>query len=787
MACLHRKLLRDLVHMSGQAIAIALILSCGVAAFVTMRAMYRSLLRSQVSYYSAYRFGDVFAELKRAPIYAAERAARIAGVADAEPRLISDVILDVPGLQEPATGRLISLSADPRNQLNGLFLRQGRYVEPESDDEVVASEAFATANQLHLGTRLSTVVNGHWQSFRIVGIALSPEYIYEIRGGGSVFPDNKRFGVLWTTRRALEDALQMKGAFNSISLTLQPGAREAAVIAHLDRILEPYGGLGAYGRSEQISHRFISDEIAQNRVSAVIVPLIFFGVSAVLLHFSFTRLVNIQRSEIGTLKAFGYSNWQVGVHYLEFSLAIAAIGYGIGCVVGWFFGIKLASLYADYYRFPILTYSPELRIFVWAGLLAAAPAAIGASAAVLRAAKLSPAESMRPEAPAVFRVSVVDRFRATFTSPEVRMMFRNVERSPLRTIGSVLAICCAVMITIVEMGMFDSLDRMLELQFQAIQREDMTVVFTEARPERAIRELERYPGVIVCQPFRAVPVRLRFRHRWKTTTLFGVDRGSDLRRIVDTSGNPVPVPPDGLAISTALAKELGAETGDRVTLETLVGRREKRDIAVSRTVDDPFGTAAYSDLEQIRMILREDHVVSGAYLRVESTREQELFRVLKQVPAISAVSLKQAALDSSRDTINRSMKLSLGTLLAFACVIAGGIVYNGARIALSERGRELATLRVLGFTTNEITFVLLGEQGVTTLIGIPFGFASGYALCAMLSARLQTELYRMPLVVDAATYAWAFVIVLIASVVSGALVYRKIAALDIVSVLKARE
>ena len=787
MATLHRKLVRDVFHMRGQAISIALVIACGVASFVTMRAMYLSLLRSQADYYAQYHFADVFAELKRAPEWVAGRVREIPEVAQAESRIVMDVTLDVPGLQEPAVGRLISFDPGRSKGLNALFLRQGRTFSYASSNEVIASEAFAMANQLVPGSRIEAVINGRWQELTVVGIALSPEYIYEIRGGGSLFPDNKRFGVLWMSREALEAALDMKGAFNSIAVSLQPHGREADVIAQMDRILDRYGSLGAYGRADQISHRFISDEIAQNRISATIIPAIFLAVAALLVHLSFSRLVHMQRPEIAVIKAFGYSNWQVGLHYVQFSLLVAAVGYALGCAVGWYFGVRLALLYAEFYRFPILTYRPDVEIFLWAGLITAATAMAGATGAVLRSIALPPAEAMRPERPAAFRPRVIDTLRVKWMTPVLRMTLRNLERRPLRALASAFAICCAVMIVVVEFGMFDALDRMMELQFRDAQREDIAVTLNEVHSARSRFEFARLPGVIRSEPIRAVPVRLRFQHRWRKTALLGLTSGSEMRRMINQDGSSVSMPPDGMLISSMLAAALHVVPGETLTVEVLEGRREVLEVPVAGTVDELLGTSAYMDLHALNSLLQEDHSISGALLQVDANKEQALYLKLKTLPAVAAVSIKAAAVQSFKDTIDRSMSLSIGTLMVFAAIIAIGMIYNGARIALSERARELATLRVLGFTQREITFILLGEQTVITITALPFGFAAGYGLCAVLAARMQTELYRIPVVVQPSSYAFAFFIVLFAAVASGILVRRRIARLDIVSVLKAGE
>jgi putative ABC transport system permease protein len=787
MSVLHHKLLRDFFHLRGQVIAIAFVIACGVASFVTMRSMYRSLLRSQADYYAQYRFADLFAELKRAPESAKWELSQIPGVAQVQTRVIVDATLDVPGLKEPAVGRLISIPSRPIPMLNDLFMRRGRYVLSGDADEVIASEAFAKANHLELGSQLHAVINGRWKKLVIAGIALSPEYIYEIRGGAALFPDNKRFGVLWLSRDVLGPAFDMDGAFNSIAVTLLPGASQPEVIARIDRVLERYGGLGTYGRADQISHRFISDEISQNRIMANVIPTIFLGVAALLVYFVLTRLVNTQRSDIAIIKAFGYSNADVGFHYIELTLLIVSLGYVLGCGIGWYFGLKLTALYANFYRFPILTYHPDSVVFFWAALISLAAAVSGALGAVRRAARLPPAEAMRPEAPGHFRPMLIDRLGLSVLSPAVRMIIRNLERRPWKAIASVFSISCAIMMVVAELGMFDALDRIMSVQFHNVQREDIAVSLHEPRSARARFELENLPGVINSEPFRMVPVRLRYEHRSRRTAILGLPNPSELRRIIDVHGNAVELPQKGIFLTSTLAEIIGVNPGQTLVVEVLDGKRPVREVVVSGTVDEMLGTSAYMEIGALKRLMGEDRSISGSLLQVDSHREAELYSRLKQLPAIGAVSIKEAAFASFRETIDRSIRLSIGTIIGFACVLAMGMIYNGARIALSERANELATLRILGFTRQEITLILLGEQAILIALAVPFGFAVGYGLCAYLSVRLQTELYRMPLIVESSSYAWAFIIVVICAVISGFLVSRRLAKLDMVSVLKSRE
>ncbi|MCI0489254.1 MAG: FtsX-like permease family protein, partial [Blastocatellia bacterium] len=749
---------------------------------------YQSLLVSQATYYEEYRFADVFAQLKRAPESLAREIAEIPGVAQVRARVVVDVTLDVRGLDEPAAGRLVSIPERRMPMLNDLFIRRGRYIEPERSEEIIASEAFAEANDLKVGDPLNAVVNGRWKEFRIVGIALSPEYIYEVRGGGSIFPDNRRFGVLWVGRAGVASAFDMEGGFNDVALALAPGAVEADIIARLDLLLERYGGLGAYGREDQISHRFISDEIAQNRVSGNFVPTIFLGVAAFLLHIVLSRLVRTERSQIAILKAFGYGNLTIGFHYLKLALLPVLGGVALGTAAGLYFGSQITELYTMFYRFPLLRYEAGFGLVGMAVAISAAAAGLGAMGAVRGAVSLPPAEAMRPEPPARFRAGLIERFGLSrIVSPAARMILRNLARNPVKAMLSSLGIAMAVALLVVGLYFFDAINHIIKVQFQEVQREDVTVVFNLPAPSRVRHDIYNLPGVMRAEAFRAVPARLRFAHRSHRISLLGLGQGGELRRLIDEDLNAFQLPQEGLVLSAKLADLLGVGPGDTLTIEVLEGARPTRSARVAGLVDELIGISAYMDVNALNRLMREGGTVSGAYLSVDPGLAAQLYARLKRIPAVSGVNIREAAITSFNDTIAESLAISTTVLVVFACIIAFGVVYNGARIALSERGRDLASLRVLGFTRAEISFMLLGEQAILTLAAIPLGFAIGFGISAMIPSALDSELYRMPLVISARTYVFAFSVVTAAAILSGLAVIYRLRHLDLVAVLKTRE
>jgi putative ABC transport system permease protein len=787
MTTLDRKFVRDLLRLRGQVAAVAVVVACGVAAFVAMQGTYRSLLATQAGYYDEFGFADVFAHVKRAPESVAARVREIPGAGAVETRVVAEVTLDVPGVPEPAAGRLVSVPVGRAPELNGLLVQTGRLPEPDSSNEAVISGAFSQANNLQPGDTLDAVLNGHWQRLEVVGVALSPEFVYEIRGG-EMFPDARRFGVIWMGRDALGPVFDMDGAFNDLVVKLAPGGSEREVIERLDSLLDPYGGTGAYGRADQPSHHFISNEIDGLRFRGTFIPAVFLAVTAFLIHLVLSRLVATEREQIGLLKAFGYTSRAVGLHYLKLALASVVGGVVLGVGGGWWFGYRVMSLYAELFRFPVLRYETDWQIVLAATLISFGAGAVGALAAVRRAVRLPPAEAMRPEQPARFRPLLLERAGLQSLLPvTARMIVRNIERYPLKAVMGALGISLSVSLLVVGFYYVDAAEHIKAVQFNFVFREDATVVFNEPRPARARFELERLPGVLRAETFRAVPVRLRSGHRVRRVGLTGVEPGGELFRLVDKNFKVHRVPPEGLVLTTELAKVLGVRPGQDVTVEVLEGERPVRRVTVAASVDELVGLSAYMDEQALNRLMREDGTISGAKLLVDAREAPRLYALIKRTPAVSGVIVPEAVLRNFNATIARSIEISTTVTLLFACAIVVGVVYNGARIALSERGRELASLRVLGFTQREVGVMLLGEQALLTAAAVPLGYAMGLGLILLITRAVDTELMRLPLVVSGRTFALAFVVTAGAALLSGLLVGWRLRRLDLVAVLKTRE
>jgi putative ABC transport system permease protein len=783
---INRKLLRDLWRMRGQVLAVAIVAMCGIATYVTMHGTYVALVQAQSTYYAGHRFADIFASLKRAPLTLIPRIREIPGVADAEGRVVFDAVADVPGLDEPATVRLVSVPSVYRSGLNQVEVRRGRYVEAGAQNEALVSEAFAAANALEPGGAIGAIINGRREELRIVGIAISPEYVNEARGDS--FPDNRRFGIVWMETRALAGSMGLRDSFNDLVLTLAPRASQPAIIETLDRMLAPYGGLSAYGREYQTSHRFLQDEIAQDRITASVLPAIFLSVAAFLIHSVLLRLTTLQRGQIALMKSFGYGNFAMGLFYLKFALCAVISGSVAGILLGAWLGAGLSTVYANFFRFPRMDYVLTFETAFYAVAIAAVAAAGGALLAIRGVLRLQPAEGMRPEAPARFVPGMLERSGLRRLLPvSVRMLLRDLMRKPVKACLSVLGIALSLSLIMVGQYTFDALDEIIRVYFRTAQRDDVTLAFNELKGIEVIHQVAALPGVLRVEAFRTAPVRLKLRHREKRTAINGLYPGREMRRILDENERPIELPAHGLVLTRHLSAVLDARTGDRITVEFLDAQKRVVELEVVRVVDEMIGTAAYMDARALAGVMQEGERASGAYLAVDPLLRPALYRQLKSTPGVAGVFLRENMLESFLKTVAENLYISTGILILFACAIAAGVIYNAARISLSERAVELASLRILGFSRAAVGRLLLGQQALITLAALPLGCAIGYLFALWLSYLFSTDLFRLPVVISAETFAVSIGVVLAATVLSAALVWKQVQRLDLIEVLKTRE
>ncbi|AOS43363.1 outer membrane-specific lipoprotein transporter subunit LolC [Lacunisphaera limnophila] len=784
---LDRKLLRDLKRLKGQVAAVSIVMACGLAMMITTRSLIASLDGTRADYYESNRFADVFGSVKRAPNHLAARLAALPGVAGVQTDIAGQVTLDLPGVDEPASGLVRSLPDFGEPELNRPYLRRGRWLSAGSRRELLVGEAFAEANQLNPGDTLALIMNGRRQDFRVAGIVLSPEYIFESRPGAAL-PDNRTYGIFWMTYKEVATAWDLYGAFNSFSLKLAPGAEVAPVLAAADELLKPYGGAGTYGRKDHPSHIRVTDEIRVLTTLSIGFPAIFLGVAAFMTNAVLSRLLALQREQIAILKAFGFSNGQIVGHYLKFAGVIGLVGIGLGGLGGLLLGRWMVRLYDLFFRFPELAFRLDHQAVVLAfgvGLLAVVAGVLGS---VRRAARLPPAEAMRPEPPASFRPSFIEHpSLARLFSHSFRIAVRNLERRPVQALFTIAGLALATALLILPNTLKAGIANILDYQWDLVQRQDINLGFSEPAAIRTLHELERLPGVMHVEPARSTAVKIHFQGRDRQIGLRSLDPGSAHSRAVDHDGREITPGTEGLIVSAKLAEVLGARIGDELVLEALMGKRTVQPVRLAGLADDFTGIAAYMDRRAINRFMGEGDIITGASFTLDMARRAEFLAAVKEVPRISWIAIKETMRASFRQTTAQMMGMLTTMYLGMAVVVAFGVIYNNARISLAERARELATLRVIGMTQREVGAVIVTELTLLALLAVPTGLLLGTGIAAAIIASVNTETVRLPLVFTPYTYTFALIVVAAASTVSAMVVLRKLKHLDLIGALKAPE
>jgi putative ABC transport system permease protein len=787
MRALNRKLWRDLVEMRAMVLAIALVQVGGVATFVMSLSTYDTLLIARDDYYREQRFAEAFALLKRAPNTLADRLQAIPGVEQVQTRVVAGARLTVPGFDDPVIGTLVSIPEDRLPELNSLYLRSGRLARHDHGDEVLVNDSFADEHGLQPGDHLTATINGRRKQLTVVGVAMSPEYMYAI-APGAVFPDFQRYGILWMGRTALAAAYNMEGAFNDVSFKLVDDAIVNDVIERIDQIVGRYGGLGAYARKDQTSNRFLSEELKGLETMAAVFPVIFLGVAAFLLNVVITRLINTQRNQIAILKAFGYSNLAVGRHYAALVLVIVLLGLAGGIVAGIWMGRGLSALYMEFYRFPFSDYHLHANVVVMAALISLAAGMTGTLLAVYRAVRLPPAEAMRPETPPVYRQTLIERLglQRWFSQP-TRMIARHIERRPVKSLLSITGIAAACGIIMVANFQKDAVTYMIDVQYAMSQSQDLTVTLIEPTSRHALHSLVGLEGVQHAEGMRAVPARLRFEHHSYRGALQGMEADGVLRKILDANLQRVELPAQGVVLTDFLAELLAIRPGELLTVEVLEGNRPVLEVPVVGLTSEYLGVSAYMQRETLNRLLKEGDAINTVFLDIDEDHSERVLHELDGMPRVGGTIVRETAIRSFHKTMEETILFFSFITALLGGIIAFGVVYNSARIALSERDRELASLRVMGFTRGEVAYILFGELGLITLIALLPGYLFGHELCRYLSNAFRSDLYRVPLVLEADTVAFAFSVVLASSIISAALLWRKLNRLDLIGVLKTRE
>ena len=792
MKSLDRKLLRDLVTTWGMLLAVASIIAIGIGSFIGMLSAARNLLEAKGQYYSTCRMADFWIDLKKAPVQEVERLARMRGISDIRPRIQFKVLCDLEGVDEPVGGIMISMPPDPAPVLNGLVMRSGSYFTRDRVNEIIVSEKFAAARGLEPGDTLAVIMNGRREELVIAGTAISAEFVY-LTSPGSLVDDPKNYGLLYVKQAFAEDHFGFEGACNSVVGLLTPdvAGHGEHVIAELARRLEPYGVFVAVPRAQQFSHMTMAAELTSLQTMAYIFPSFFLLVAALVLNVLMMRLVEQQRTVIGTLKALGYANRELFIHYLKFSAAAGVAGGLIGAGIGYGLAEGMTTMYTAFFSFPRLVNRFYPALVVEGLAVSVAVCLAGALNGARRVMRLQPAEAMRPAAPRAGGAILLERWRVLWRRLDIQwqMVLRDLARRKGRAAVSVFSAAMGAAIVVLAFGFVDSMDTMIALQFDKVLRSDYHLTFSSDTDAAVLDELRRLPGVTAMEPVFHVACTFTRGHREKRGGVTGIEPGARLTVPRDAAGRPVPLPQAGLLMADRLLEQLGAEVGDVLTLTPVRGDRTPIAAPVAASFPSTMGLVVYADLHWLNRIVGESAAASEArVLALQNRAERRTFmRAIKDMPQLETVTDIREQKQALVAQFNGAMRGAAVIMIGFAAVIFFGAILNATLISMSERRREIATFGALGYHEGEIARLFLRENMVTNMAGTLVGLPLGWFMLLGTMTEYQTDAYSFPAALRPASLVYTVVLAVLFVVTTQLAVYRSIGRLNKVEALSLNE
>jgi putative ABC transport system permease protein len=788
---LDRKLLREVRGSGTLLLAITTIMAVGVMCFIYMRTAYYNLSQAKFRYYAQCRMADFWIEVKKVPLADVDRLANLPGVTGIRPRIQFFATVDLERVATPLNGLVMSLPDRREPMINDIVIQSGGYFTDRKDAEVIVNSAFARRHDIHPGQTIHLLLNNRRQELAVVGTAISSEFVYLV-SPGSIAPDPEHFGVFYLKRSFAEEVFDLEGAANQIVGTLDPRNRERPneILRRMEVLLEPYGVNTSYSLRTQASNQFLSDEIRGLGVFSRIMPTIFLGVAALVLNLLMVRLIDQQRLTIGTLKAIGYTDAQVFVHYTKFAMALGLFAALIGMGLGYAMSHMVTNIYKMFYEFPNL----ENQVFkgTYAGGLGVALlcAVVGSLQAARHALALNPAEAMREKPPVQGGAIWLERFPHVWQRLSFgwRLVLRNVFRHRLRTAVGIFSTALGAGLLVCGFILASAIAYLINFQFELVTKSDVDMRFKDEQGRAALLEAAALPGVELAEPqFDVSCTFINGPHRRRGGISGLVPRGR-LTIPRDLEGRAIRIPPVGLAMSRKLAQILHLARGDYVTVVPTRGLREALRVPIAELSDSYIGLAVYADIGYLSRLMGEDMAVTGVQLAVDDNAlsRDSLYREIKQLPAVQSVNIRGDVI-RNLEFIVETQRIFIFFVVLFAGVIFFSTLLNSSLIGLAERRREVATLRVLGYNELQVGGLFLRESLVLNSLGTLLGLPLGYALAYLLSRVYDTETFRFPLVSPPWVWFAAVGMAIIFALVAHAVVQWSVHRLDWLDASKTKE
>lgn len=787
MRKLRLMIFRDIKSNLGQYVAVIVVIIIGISLYNALYMSYHNLKNSTDYYYSEYRLPHIFVRLNRCPEGVISRISAIEGVSQVQGRIVRDVSLDVPGYGEKAYARIISVPTDNKGALCRLFIEEGRYITGPPEGKVLVEKQFFEYHGLKTGDVLYPVINGKKVEMRVQGKVMSPEYIYPVPSAQQLMPDTGGFAILYVNHSFAQQLFGYEGMVNDIGIRLDSDDKVEEVKNILEDMLKNYGLIDIVERENQVSNKMLESELTQLESMAFLFPVLFLLVASIVIYMLLLRMVENQRRQIGVLMAMGYGKGSILAHYIRYALFIALTGSIAGGILGIWAGRALTLYYLVYFNIPVLQVKVYYNTLLTGILMSAGFCCVAGFNAAKRVLSITPAQAMRPPAPVKGSRWIGERFIPFLRKIEIswRLTFRNLWRNKKRTAFTTFGIAITVAILISTVFFMDAFEFMFDEAFGGNQKYDYKIIFTRNMGEEVIGNLQEFKEVDVAEPIGEYPFSLTNGWREEGAIVIGLNRDTKLYSLKDLEDREVSIPEKGILLSDVLARRLGVKPGDTVTLESPYKPGVKREVKVADIVSQYLGFNGFMDIKYLGSILNEGYVTNGAIIDIKYGSEEFLKR-LKDMPYIQKFDTPTGQMEEYMKYLDL-MYAYLAVVILFGTIMGFAIIYNTTTINIMERKRELASLRVMGFSKRQVAELIFNENVAVSVLGIIVGLPMGRLMAAGIINNLGEEIIKIPLVIYPRTYLMAVVTVFIFVFLAQLANMRRISKLDLVEVMKSRE
>ena len=787
MTKLNRMLIREISKSKGQFIAAAAVVFAGIVMFSASFMSYKNLKSSVDSYYEEYGFLSYYAEVQGISPMGVGEVRSVKGVKDAVGRISVDVGADM-GNSKRVTARIISIPDECNSPVNRLVFKSAGSLEEKDQYSCLVSRKFAEVYRLGKGSKLKTIINLKTYEFNVDGIVDSPEFIYAMKSNTEVSPSAEKFGVVYIKESTAMSILGTELLYNQVHVVFDKGVDEDALIDEIEDTLKSYGFISGTERKDQLSNMMVDNEISELEEIAFMFPMLFLTVAATIIYIMQRRIINNQRTLIGVMKAIGYSNVRILWHYVFYSLIIALTGAIPGVVAGFLLSVRLTKTYNNIFSIPVMKTEIHISLLVFGVLMSAGFCLLAGYSSAKRVLKIDPAQAMRSETPNSGKRIFLDKIRFIWNRLHFgwKMSIRNIFRSRTRTLFTIVGMMATIMFFMVSLFFMDSIKYILHQNFFEFQRQDYKITFAQASSYYDTFELKSLEGVRKVEPILEIPAEIQKGWRKEETLAIGIIEGNDFYRLKDERHAPVTVSGKGILVAQSIAEKLDIRKGDVVKIKLYLGNVLEKDIKVVGIVKQYAGFNCYMNIKELGKLAEEGTFATGALISVKAGKSE---KVLDSLYEISGVQTVEARDDVYKDfeQFMELMNTFVGFMIFFGTVMGFAIVFNTTVINIMERRRELASLKVLGYTGREIEITILRENMMIAVISLLPGVVFGRLMCSFLARQFSNELFALEVIISARTLITACLSVFLFSVLAQTANKKNISGLDMVEVLKNRE